>query len=158
MPDDPQPPVPPHANTTDELRRAIAAQRDQLKTQLEIVRLIEEAIASMERRLALMEGTSRSTSDDTNGTVADMDVSTSGKDEAVRRAIGRSRRKHPAQAAFYKHNKTIGQVAAELGEGRPRVSSWMAEGDACREIPRRIAELLKKKYGVPLNAWTRLGN
>lgn len=82
-----------------------------------------------------------------------MNVDTRGKSEAVRRAAGRATRKHPAQEAFYRANVTIGQVAKLLGEGRPRVSSWMAEGDALRPIPRRHVITLTKKYGIPASAW-----
>jgi hypothetical protein len=76
----------------------------------------------------------------------------------VKRGKGRSTRKHPAQEIFYKKGTHIKAVAAELGETRAWVSSWMADGDACRAIPRRHAEYLKEKYGVPLSAWHRIAD
>lgn len=76
----------------------------------------------------------------------------------VKRGKGRSTRKHPAQLKFYEHNVTIKDVAKELGETRARVSSWMADGDALRAIPRNQAEKLRDKYGVPLSAWKRIAD
>jgi len=81
-------------------------------------------------------------------------------DPAVKRAAGRSRRKHPAQAKLYAQGVTITALAAELGEKRARVSAWMADpsGDANRPIPRHHAERLRARYGIPLSAWARIGD
>lgn len=109
------------------------------------------------RKRALAAGLeSRLRGDDTDDTIRDMNVDTRGKSEAVKRAVGRATRKHPAQEAFYRAGVTIGQVAKELGEGRPRVSSWMADGDGCRPIPRRHVVTLKERYHIPASAWARI--
>lgn len=93
---------------------------------------------------------------DTDDTLPGMNVDTRGKSEAVTRAVGRATRNHPAQRAFYKAGKTVGQIAEELREGRPRVSSWMSE-DEPRPIPRHHADYLREHYKVPLSAWKNLG-
>jgi hypothetical protein len=93
--------------------------------------------------------------DATVDTTVNVDLDTRGKSEAVRRAAGRATRQHPALKKFYEHNVTVGQVAQRLGEGRPRVSSWMAAEDP-RPIPRRCQKLLEKWYGVPESAWKNI--
>lgn len=94
--------------------------------------------------------------DRTDSIVSPMDVNT--ESESVRRAAGRATRNHPAQKKLYDAGVTITELAALLKEGRPRVSSWFAEGDANRPIPKRHAERLKEKYGIPLSAWSRVGS
>lgn len=74
----------------------------------------------------------------------------------ARRGASRARRAHPAQRRLYNAGTTITAVAAELHETRARVSTWMADGDAVRAIPRRHAIYLRDKYSVPLSAWRRI--
>lgn len=77
--------------------------------------------------------------------------------EAVKRGKSRSTRNHPAQLAFYKHGKTIKDVAKEIGETRALVTAWMSDDpEANRQIPRHQAERLRRDYGVPLSAWRRI--
>lgn len=95
--------------------------------------------------------------DDTKRTIRSMDVNTHGRSASVKRGAGRATRKHPAQKRLYERGKTITDIAAELKEGRPRVSSWFAEGDAQRPIPRHHAEYLRDKYGIPINVWRVAG-
>jgi hypothetical protein len=95
---------------------------------------------------------------DTDSTLRTMDVNTAGRSASVKRGAGRATRKHPAQKKLYEKGKTITDIAADLGEGRPRVSSWFAGGDANRPIPRRHAEKLHDKYGIPLSAWSRIAD
>jgi hypothetical protein len=87
-----------------------------------------------------------------------MDVNTEGRSASVKRGAGRATRKHPAQKRLYEKGKTLTDIAAELGEGRPRVSAWFAEHPANRPIPRRHADHLRKKYGIPLDAWLRIAD
>jgi hypothetical protein len=91
----------------------------------------------------------------TDSTLRTMDVNTSGKSPALKRGVARATRKHIAQQKFYAAGKTISDIAVELHEGRERVSSWMAKGDACRPIPSRHVEYLKKHYDVPRSAWAK---
>lgn len=90
--------------------------------------------------------------------IRSMDVNTQGRSANVKRGAGRATRKHPAQKKLYEKGKTITDVAAELGEGRPRVSAWFADGEANRPIPKRHAEKLRDKYGIPMNAWSRVAD
>jgi hypothetical protein len=97
--------------------------------------------------------------DRTNSTIRSMDVNTQGQSEAVKRGAGRATRKHPAQRKLYERGRTITDVAKELGEGRPRVSAWFAPvGKGNRPIPRRHAETLHQKYGIPFAAWARVAD
>jgi hypothetical protein len=86
-----------------------------------------------------------------------MDVDTSKRPKNMKIGASRSRREHPAMRAWYEAGKTITDIAAEIGEGRPRVSSWLAtEGTSNRPIPRRHAEYFERVYGVPLGSWQRI--
>jgi len=96
--------------------------------------------------------------DRTNRIMHGMDVNTSAHPESVKRGAARATRKHPAQRKLYERGRTITDVAKELGEGRPRVSAWMAKGEANRPIPRRHAETLRARYGIPLTAWDRIAD
>lgn len=97
--------------------------------------------------------------DSTGRIVSSMNVDDTGQSEAVKRAIARGRRNHPAQVILYEAGVTITDVAAELKETRQRVSAWMSDDPkAVRAIPRRVAEHLKRKYKIPLSAWTRIAD
>lgn len=86
-----------------------------------------------------------------------MNVDDTGQSSAVKRAISRGRRNHPAQVLFYEAGVTITDVAAELKETRQRVSAWMADNPKdLRAIPRRHVEHLKRKYKIPASAWARI--
>lgn len=91
-------------------------------------------------------------------TIPDMDVDTSGQSVSVKRGAGRATRKHEAQRKLYEKGHTITSIAAELNEGRPRVSAWFAVGDSNRPIPRRHAEYLRDKYEIPLSVWSRIAD
>lgn len=93
-----------------------------------------------------------------NRSIGSMDVDTTGQPARVKLGAARARRKHPAQRALYEHGKTVTSIAAELGEGRPRVNAWFADGEANRPIPRRHAERLRDRYGIPLSAWARIAD
>lgn len=98
-------------------------------------------------------------SDPTGRIVSSMNVDDTGQSEAVKRAIARGRRNHPAQVILYEAGVTITDVAAELKETRQRVSAWMSDDPkAVRAIPRRVAEHLKRKYKIPLSAWSRIAD
>lgn len=91
----------------------------------------------------------------------------------VKRALSRSRRNHPAQVALYHANVTIQGLADFLRESRARVSHWMAEEDADKNMPRPIPKAhadrlhegvdMKNAAGVkvtlqiPRTAWRRIG-
>lgn len=96
--------------------------------------------------------------DRSNRIMRDMDVNTTGQPSGVKRGAARATRKHPAQKKLYEQGRTITDVARELREGRPRVSAWFAEGEANRPIPRRHAETLRQRYGIPLTAWARIAD
>lgn len=89
-------------------------------------------------------------------TIGAMDVDTTGRDVSVKVGAGRATRRHPAQRILYEKGHTVTSIAKELNEGRPRVNAWFAEGEANRPIPRRHAEYLFEKYGIPLSAWKRV--
>lgn len=91
-------------------------------------------------------------------TIRVMDVNTHGMADDVKRGAARATRKHPAQKRLYRKGVTITKLAAELKEGRPRVSAWFAEGAGNRPIPRRHAEHLREKYGIPLSDWSRVAD
>lgn len=74
----------------------------------------------------------------------------------VRVAVGRTQRVHPASKAWLKAGKSVGDIALEIGEGRPRVNSWLNDGDGNRPIPRKHAEYFKATYKIPLSAWRRI--
>ena len=84
-----------------------------------------------------------------------MDIDTTGQPPTVRAAQKRSRREHPALAAFYTGGATVTSIAKELDENRPRVDSWMRDKDA-RPIPNRCRIYLRVKYGIPNAAWSRI--
>jgi hypothetical protein len=83
-----------------------------------------------------------------------MDIDTSSLPDRVKWAAKRARREHPALVAFYTKGATVQSIAKELGEGRPRVDSWMRGNDA-RPIPNRCKVYLRVKYGIPDAAWSR---
>ena len=121
-------------------------------------------IESEERELAALEAAAATlekgdlTIDRTERTIRTMDVNTGSTDARVKSGAGRATRKHPAQKKLYQQGKTITSLAAELKEGRPRVSAWFAKGDANRPIPKHHADHLREKYGIPLNAWDRVAD
>lgn len=86
-----------------------------------------------------------------------MDVNTHRSPVHVKRGAARATRNNPAQKRLYEKGKTITDIAADLKEGRPRVSSWFAEGEAQRPIPRRHAEFLRDTYDIPLK-WFRVAD
>jgi hypothetical protein len=135
--------------------RADAAMLEEKARQF--AKLAEEA---REKERILREDAANTAIDmnDTDSTLRTMDVNTAGRSASVKRGAGRATRKHPAQKKLYEKGKTITDIAADLGEGRPRVSSWFAGGDANRPIPRRHAEKLHDKYGIPLSAWSRIAD
>lgn len=160
-PDDTAPkpplPIPETAAGMRALADSYAQQVRVLEGKLETLRQLQ---GLYERRAEAMEGNGpvriMLRHDNTDDTLGNMNLDTRKSSDSVKRAVGRATRQHPAQVAFYKHNVTIGEVAARLGEGRPRVSSWMAKGDAFRPIPRRCQRLLEKWYGIPEGAWARV--
>jgi hypothetical protein len=89
-------------------------------------------------------------------TIGPMDVDTTGQPADVKAGAGRARRRHPAQRRLYEKGKTISSIAEELREGRPRVNAWFATGKTNRPIPRRHAEYLRDRYGIPLTDWARI--
>ena len=93
---------------------------------------------------------------DTNSTVSPMDVNTQHATEDVKRGAARATRKHKALKRLYEKGRTVTSIALELGEGRPRVSAWFAEGDGNRPIPRRHADYLRDKYNIPHAWWARI--
>jgi hypothetical protein len=93
-----------------------------------------------------------------NRSIGGMDVDTTGRAVAVKMGAGRAKRKHPAQRRLYEQGHTITSIAAELREGRPRVNAWFAVGDANRPIPRRHAEYLRDRYGIPISDWSRIAD
>lgn len=112
----------------------------------------------LRKMAAEQAGESRLRIDRSERIMPDMDVNTHSHDARVRSGAGRATRKHPAQKKLYERGKTITSIASELKEGRPRVSAWFADGEANRPIPKRHAETLKEKYGIPLSAWSRVAD
>lgn len=91
-------------------------------------------------------------------TIHGMSIDTRGFSADVKRGVGRSTRKHPAQTKLYAKGVTISALAKELRETRARVSSWMNPGKETRAIPRHHAEYLREHYGIPLSAWARISD
>lgn len=135
----------------DELR----AEERRLEAELERVRTLRAQIESQLGEALSDEGL---TGIDPERTIRTMDVNPGNATAAVKRAIGRATRKHLAQVKLYEKGVTITALAAELGETRARVSSWFADGDANRAVPERHVETMRKKYGIPRSAWTRIAS
>lgn len=81
-------------------------------------------------------------------------VDLTGQPENVRTAGNRTRRASEAKAALLKAGQTDGSVAALLKVGRSTVNAWFGR----LAIPKRHAETLQKKFGVPLSAWPRISD
>lgn len=88
--------------------------------------------------------------------VRTMDVQAPGLSGNTKRAASRAR-KSEAHRLLYERNETMTSLAAKLGETRSRVSKWFGAPGENRPIPRRIAERLLTEYGIPLSAWSRIG-
>jgi hypothetical protein len=100
-------------------------------------------------------------------------VDTTGQPGIVKRAAARARRHHAAQAAMYGAGVTIQALADHLGEKRARVSHWMAQENASKNMPRPIPRVhadaldkgirIQKADGktvtlrIPRDAWRRIG-
>jgi hypothetical protein len=100
-------------------------------------------------------------------------VDTTGQPGIVKRAAARARRHHAAQAALYGAGVTIQALADHLGEKRARVSHWMAQENASKNMPRPIPRVhadaldkgirIQKADGktvtlrIPRDAWRRIG-
>ena len=146
----------------DETRRAKLAA---LKAQRAA---IDEQIMALAMELAAddigLEGRERElfvrgslTNADPSRIVSIMNVDDTGQTSAVKRAIARGRRNHPAQVILYEAGVTITDLAAELKETRQRVSAWMSDKPKdLRGIPRRHVDYLKRKYKIPASAWARI--
>jgi len=86
-------------------------------------------------------------------------IDTSGATRALKIAVGRSRREHPAARAWYEHGKTISAIAGEIGETRARVNSWLTDDPvALRPIPRKHVAYFERTYGIPATAWRRVAD
>lgn len=167
----PRPPVPfagqqeiDHTSTPARLRARAAEIRIRAQAQYEA--LNEEAaaleLAADQIEAARTKAGGRRVKRDTlnsprvERTMSDnMDVDTA-KSAALKSAIGRSTRQHPGQRMLYEVGHTVTSLADELGEKRSRVNAWFADGDANRPIPRRVAEQIQKRYGIPLTVWSRI--
>lgn len=68
--------------------------------------------------------------------------------------------KHPFVAAMKREGLTVAEIAVDLKRGASTVKSWYKAADdpAFRPIPRAAAMALKKRLGVPLSAWARIGD
>lgn len=138
----------------DDKGRALLAERrpTEAAEAFALAQVYETAAEEMERLARLKDLPGKSPP----RTLRTMDIDTRGQHPDVKRGAGRATRNHPAQQKFYAAGVTIKSVAKDLRETRARVSSWMADGEANRPIPRRYAEYLKERYGVPLSAWARI--
>ncbi|HET6283890.1 MAG TPA: hypothetical protein VFH73_23245 [Polyangia bacterium] len=157
MPDDPR------RTRLDEIGRQKAA------LDAEAIKLIRELQDDMmksagipkadrERHLNMSDAERAALTGETTGRIVSvMNVDDTGQTSAVKRAIARGRRNHPAQVILYEAGVTITDVATELKETRQRVSAWMSDRPKdLRGIPRRHVEYLKRKYKIPASAWARI--
>jgi hypothetical protein len=139
-------------------REQLLAMADQAKADAEKLEaaaaLARHQEATLRRLAAELEEPLRAI--DTDDTLARMDVNTN--TERAKRGAGRATRKHRGQRKLYEKGHSVTSIAAELGEGRPRVSAWFADGEANRPIPRRHAEYLRDKYNIPLTSWKRIAD
>ncbi len=90
--------------------------------------------------------------------VSNVQVQAPNLSHATKRAASRATRSGEAQRILYERDMTIAKLAAELGEGRARVSKWFGPPSDNRPIPKTIAEQLQARYGIPLTAWSRIAS
>lgn len=164
MPIDEPPPLRPDLASL-ETPRELAAEAEWCEARARYLRALAASLEAQAVVLRRREGLARTgelpktlRAHDTFDTVNRMNVDTRGKPESVKRGAARATRRHKAQRKLYEAGVSLTDVAKELGEGRPRVSSWFAPGDTNRPIPRKCAEYLRDKYGVPLEDWRRIGD
>ncbi|HEU4368306.1 MAG TPA: hypothetical protein VFV05_08795 [Methylomirabilota bacterium] len=154
---------------TQHLREAAAAARDLAREARErggpgaeeAAEALEAKAADVERLADAIEAAL--TGERIDRTIPTMNVDTKGRPPAVKAAVARSRRKHPAQEALYRAGITITALAAALGETRARVSAWMAEGEANRPVPVHVADRLAAgvvvagaTVRIPRTSWRRI--
>lgn len=73
--------------------------------------------------------------------------------------LDKANKRHPFVAALVDKGLTIKAVAADLGYPRSTVQSWYDSDRANRRpIPLKVAEAIRDRYGVPLDAWPNLGD
>lgn len=87
-----------------------------------------------------------------------VNVNTTGMSLGAKISAGRTVRKHKAIAAWLKAGKTVSDIAIEIKQGRPRVNSWLNEGQGNRPIPEKHVAYFLKTYGIPRSAWRRIGD
>lgn len=84
-----------------------------------------------------------------------MELDMTGLPLRARMGARRAKRTHAALECFYRAGVNITAVAKEIGEKRSRVDSWMRTKDT-RPIPIKHRDYLRRKYGVPNDAWLRV--
>jgi hypothetical protein len=89
-------------------------------------------------------------------TMSKVDVDTRDHEANVKRGASRATRRHPGLRRIYEAGHTVTSLAKELRETRARVSSWFAEGENNRPIPKHQVDYLEKKYGIPRASWRRI--
>lgn len=82
------------------------------------------------------------------------------RQQRVSRArLDTSNRRHPFVEALLDHGLTVRDLAKELGYPRSTVQSWYdADKGNRRPIPRAAANAILARFGVPLDAWTRISD
>lgn len=156
MPDD-TPPRPDLASL--ETPGELAAEAERCEARARYLRALAASLEAQAVVLRRREGLARTGSlprVNTDGTLKAMDVDTAGMPVSVVRGVARAKRDHPALRRIYEAGLSVTTLAKELREGRPRVSSWMAKGDAWRPIPPHHAKTLRTKYGIPESDWRRV--
>jgi len=114
-----------------------------------------EYIGALELALTLLSGKQLPTTEK-HRSVPVMDVNTERMSVITRRAATRATREHAGLRKLYEQDVSQSSLARELGETRSRVVSWFAEGPGNRPIPRKTAERIRDKYGLPLSVWARI--
>lgn len=146
-------------STLEDLKALRDAKRALLEEMREAMRV---RLETEERELAAIEAAMRSLqglpSPTGARTIRTMNVDTTGRDAKVKIGASRSRRKHPALKKLYEAGVTVTALAQQLKEKRPSVSAWFAAGAGNRPVPRRHADTMEEKYGIPLSAWLKLAD
>lgn len=78
------------------------------------------------------------------------------KTRVSRARLRKANRKHPFVEALVSLGLTVTEIARELDYPRSTVQSWYdGEKGNARPIPRKAAEAIRARLGVPLSAWPR---
>lgn len=155
-------PVRVHAQLLAEARRMLAAAEKEAAKWRRLVKSIEGELAAEE---SFVLGEALTIASD-NATVNTMNASATSDSLRSRAKLTKAARRHPFIAALVTRNETVAEAAAWLARRlnrkvpRSTVQAWYApkSSPSYRAIPRDAAEALSEHMGVPVEAWSRIGD